>query len=59
MNLLRLSNQVVDMDEVSGREISATALVLTFNNGDKIHIPWRDALEKNQMLAVLQSVGSP
>jgi hypothetical protein len=54
MNIVSLNGHTIDLDEVVTRQFEATSVSLTFRNGDKILLPWRDEVEKRFILQMVE-----
>lgn len=54
MNIVSLNGHTIDLDEVVTRHFETTSVNLTFRNGDKILLPWRDEVEKRYILQIVE-----
>jgi hypothetical protein len=55
VNLKRFANDVVDVDEVVAKEIKPGGILLTFRNGEKMELAWKNEVERTQILAQLEA----
>jgi hypothetical protein len=46
-----------DLDQISSTHVESAAVVLTFRNGDRINLGWRDGSERAAVLGVLELDG--
>ena len=53
MNVVSLNGHVFDVDEVISKERLTAGIAVTFRNGDKINLAWRDYYEKAEICRVL------
>jgi hypothetical protein len=56
MTLIRLANHIFDLDQLQSKESQPEKVVLYFRNGERLELPFRDALEKKQIMAELEPV---
>jgi hypothetical protein len=55
VNLKRFGNDVVDVDEVVLKEIKPEGILLTFRNGERMELTWKNEVERTQILAQLEA----
>jgi hypothetical protein len=48
-----IQNHWVDLRQITLKEVAPQRIAITFQNGDIIHLRWRDQSEKESLLAQL------
>ncbi|HTG43332.1 MAG TPA: hypothetical protein VK633_02250 [Verrucomicrobiae bacterium] len=56
MNIFCMNGQIFDLDEVHSTSLETSCVQLTFRNGDKIDLSWRDETERRDILRTVQEV---
>lgn len=54
MNIVSLNGHVFDVDEVIAKERQSSGVAVTFRNGDRILLAWRDHHEREEICRALQ-----
>jgi hypothetical protein len=53
MNIVSLNGHTFDLDEVVVTHLEPNSVHLTFRNGDRILLAWRDEIERKYILAIV------
>jgi len=56
LNLIRILNEVIDLDEISSWRTETGQLLLSFRNGTAITVELRDRREEQDILRLLQTI---
>ena len=53
MNIISLNGHVFDLDDLASAELRPASVFLTFKNGDRIDLAWRDPAEQSAICHAL------
>jgi hypothetical protein len=60
MRVISFHGHIFDLDSVASTRLETASVLLTFRNGNRIHLSWRDNCERTAVLKALElASGSP